>query len=87
MLVVIDRFSRWVEAASSQDLGAVIVVKFLVREVIARFNIPSEISSNNGSAFVQKFAKSILQQLRIKQPLGAVYHVQSQGMVERINGT
>ena len=55
--------------------------------MIPRFGIPSEISSDNGSAFVQKVAKGILQQLRIKQRCGAVYHSQSQWMGERINGT
>ncbi len=33
-----------------------------------------------------RFVKGILQQMRIKQQLRAVYHLQSQRMVERING-
>ncbi len=80
MFVVIDIFSRWVEAVPSEDQGA-------TREVIPRFGIPSEISSDNGSAFIQKTVKQVLQQLRIKQRLGWIYHPQSQGMVERLNGT
>lgn len=87
MLVIIDRFSRWVEAVPSADLGAGTVIKFLTREVIPRFGIPSEISSDNGSAFVQKTFKQVLQHLRIKQRLGCIYHPQSQGIVERVNGT
>ena len=43
-----------------------------IGEVIPRFGIPSEISSDNKSALVQKVAKGILQQLRIKQRLGCV---------------
>ncbi len=73
MLVVIDRFSRWVEAVPSADQGAE--------------TVPSEISSDNGSAFIQKIVKQVLQHLRIKQGLGCIYHPQSQGMVERLNGT
>ncbi|XP_036000753.1 uncharacterized protein LOC118565164 [Fundulus heteroclitus] len=87
MLVVIDRFSRWVEAVPSKTLGADTVIKFLTREVISRFGIPSEISSDNGSAFIQKVLKGVLSKLRIKQRFGAIYHPQSQGIVERINGT
>ncbi len=44
MLVIIDRFSRWVEAVPSADQGAGTVIQFLTREVITRFGIPSEIS-------------------------------------------
>ncbi|XP_036066596.1 uncharacterized protein K02A2.6-like [Oryzias melastigma] len=87
MAVIIDAYSRWVEAVPSKDLGAETVVKFLIRGVIPRFGFPSKISSDNGAAFVQKVARGILQQLRIKQHLGAVYHPQSQGPVERVNGT
>ncbi len=87
LLVIIDRFSRWVEAVPSADQGAQTVIKFLTREVIPRFGIPSQISSDNGSAFIQRTVKTVIQQLRIKQRLGCVYHPQSQGLVERVNGT
>ncbi|XP_039599195.1 uncharacterized protein LOC120522074 [Polypterus senegalus] len=43
------------------------------------------ISSDNGSAFIEKTIKKVLQMLGIKQRLGCVYHSQSQGMVERAN--
>ncbi|XP_048858505.1 uncharacterized protein LOC125725674 [Brienomyrus brachyistius] len=85
--VIVDRFSRRVEAIPSKDMGAMTVVKFLIREVIPRFGIPTEISSDNGAAFVGKVTKLVVQQLRIKQRLGCVYHPQSQGMVQRVNGT
>ena len=87
MLVIIDRFSRWVEATPSKDQSASTVIKFLTREVMPRFGIPTEISSDNGSAFIQKTLKQVIKQLWIKQRLGCVYHPQSQGMVERVNGT
>ncbi len=48
MLVIIDRFSRWVEAVPSADQGSGTAITFLTREVILRFGIPSEISSDNG---------------------------------------
>lgn len=44
------------------------------------------ISSDNGKAFVDKVVKGIYQKLGIRQRLGCVYHPQSQGMVERVNG-
>lgn len=47
MLVIIDRFSRWIEAIPSADQGAGTVIRFLTREVIPRFGISTEISSDN----------------------------------------
>lgn len=44
------------------------------------------ISSDNGKEFVDKTVKGIHQKLGIRQRLGCVYHPQSQGMVERVNG-
>ncbi len=35
----------------------------------------------------KKTVKQVLHQLRIKQRLGYIYHPQSQGMVEKLNGT
>ncbi len=61
------------EAVPSADQGSGKVIKFLTREVIPRFGIPSEISLDNGSVFIQKTVKQVLQQLRIKQRLGCIY--------------
>ena len=60
--------------------------KLLCREVISRWGLPDRISSDNGKEFVDKTVKLILQKLGIKQRLGAVYHPQSQGICEKMNG-
>ncbi|KAI3367264.1 hypothetical protein L3Q82_008151 [Scortum barcoo] len=86
MLVVVDRFSRWPEASPTKRKDAQSVAKFLCREVIPRWVLPDRISSDNGKEFVDKTVKLILQKLGIKQRLGAVYHPQSQGICERMNG-
>ena len=69
MLVVVDRFSRWVEACPTKRKDAQSVAKFLCREVLPRFGLPDRISSDNVREFIVK--------LGIKQRLGAVYHPQS----------
>ncbi|XP_078077302.1 protein NYNRIN-like [Mustelus asterias] len=87
MLVIIDRFSRWIEATPSKDQGSGTVINFLSKEIIPRFGIPTQLSSDNGSAFIGRALRETLSALRIKQKFGCVYHPQSQGMVERANGT
>ncbi len=41
MLVVIDRFNRWVKAVSSADQGSGTAITFITREVIPRFDCNS----------------------------------------------
>ena len=74
------------EACPTKRKDASSVAKLLCREVIPRWGLPDRISSDNGREFVDKTVKLILQKLGIKQRLGAVYHPQSQGICERMNG-
>ena len=53
-------FNRWVEAVPSEDQSAVTVIKVLTREVMARFGIPSQISSGDRAAFSQKTLKQVI---------------------------
>ena len=87
ILVVIDRFSRWIEAIPTKGPDCRSVAKFLCKEVFLRFGIPDTISSDNGPSFVAETLKIALKMLGIKQKFGCVYHPQSQGAVERANGT
>ena len=86
VLVVVDRFTRWVEACSSPGPDSETVITFFTREIMPRFGIPEMVSSDNGTAFVEKTWQKIMQALGIKRRLGCIYHPQSQGLVERANG-
>ncbi len=86
MLVVVDRFSRWLEACPTKRKDAQSVANFLCPEVFHRWGLPDRISSDNGRQFVDKVVKLILQKLSIEQCLESVYHPQSQGVCERMNG-
>ncbi|XP_078019386.1 protein NYNRIN-like [Epinephelus lanceolatus] len=86
VLVVICRYSRWVEAKATAKSDHKTVAKFLCQEVFPRFEMSDTISSDNGSHFVSNVMQETLKQLGIKQKFGCVYHPQSQGAVERANG-
>ncbi|CAI5657156.1 unnamed protein product [Oreochromis niloticus] len=86
VLVVVCRFSRWVEATPTRAPDHKSVAKFLSREVFPRFGLPDTISSDNGPHFVSQVIQVMLKMLGIKQKFGCVYHPQSQGSVERQNG-
>lgn len=52
ILVVEDRFRRWVEATATAKEDAHSAAKFMCREVIQRFGIPDFLRSDNGTHFV-----------------------------------
>ena len=51
ILVTIDYFTKWVEAASYSVLNAKHVARFIENDIIFRFGVPQEIILDNGSPF------------------------------------
>ncbi len=58
MLVVIDRFSRWVEAVPSADQGSGTVIKFLTREVILTENCKTSTATIENKAETRVYLPS-----------------------------
>ena len=86
-LVIVDMWSKWVEAfpTSSQTAGA--VAKALLREIIPRWGIPNKISSDNGTHFTNEAITQLGAYLGIDIRKHCAYHPASGGAVERENGT
>ncbi|KAG3109260.1 hypothetical protein PI124_g517 [Phytophthora idaei] len=87
ILEFVDYFKRWAEAFVVERLNSVTFVDVMVNGVVARHGIPSRLLSDNGTNFTSEIAKSFYQTLGIKKLYGAAYHPQTQGLVERFNGT
>ena len=51
ILVTIDYFTKWVQAASYSVLKAKHVARFIENDIIFRFGVPQEIILDNGSPF------------------------------------
>ncbi|XP_036977326.1 uncharacterized protein LOC119032358 [Acanthopagrus latus] len=86
-LVVVDMFSKWVEAFPTSKQDAAAVAKALITEIIPRWGIPAKISSDNGTPFVNTALKSVGNYLGIDLKQHCAYHPASGGAVERENGT
>ena len=52
ILVAIDYFTKWVEAASYKIVTAVATEKFIRNNIIAWYGVPHAIISNNGTNFI-----------------------------------
>jgi hypothetical protein len=55
--VVIDYFTKWVEAMPIIKSDGKTVAFFVFNQIIARFGIPSEIVTDHGSHFLNEMMK------------------------------
>jgi len=84
ILVAIDYFTKWVEAASFRNLGSKEVAKFIQNNIITRFGVPGEFISDNGSHF-QGETEKILTKYKIAHHKSSPYRPQTNGAVEAAN--
>jgi hypothetical protein len=57
ILVAIDYFTKWVEAASYANVTKQVVVRFIKNHLICRYGVPSRIITDNGTNLNNKMMK------------------------------
>jgi len=87
ILVFVGYFTRWAEAFPVESLDTLTFVRVMVDEVLCRHGVPERLLSDRGTNFISELAKSFYETLEINKLFGAAYHSQTQGLVERFNGT
>ena len=83
-MVVIDYFSRWIEAESFATLKAKQMVKFIEKSLICRYGVPHHIVTDNGVQFQAETAE-MLQKYGIKHHKSSPYRPRANGAVEAAN--
>ena len=86
ILVVVDYATRYPEAVALRTIDAKRVAEALW-EIWARVGIPQEMLTDQGTQFVSQLMKELNRLLAIKGHTTTPYHPQSNGLVERFNGT
>lgn len=86
LLVIVDMFTRWVEAYATRRDDARTVVKTLFKEIVPRYGIPMGINSDRGTHFTGKIVQNLAEALGFQWKLHIPYQPQSSGIVERVNG-
>ena len=61
LLVAVDYVSKWVEAIASPTNDAKMVIKFLKRNIFARFGVPRLLISDGGTHFCNVQLSKVLQ--------------------------
>ena len=65
ILVAIDYFTKWVEAASYKSVTKKVVADFVRNNLICRFGVPKSIITDNGANLNSHLMKEICEQFKI----------------------
>ena len=84
-LVVIDYFTKWVEAASYASVTKSVVARFIKREIICRYRLPERIISDNGLNLNNDMVAEVCTRFKIKHHNSVPYRPKMNGAVEAAN--
>uniref|UniRef100_A0A1X7T3K8 Integrase catalytic domain-containing protein n=1 Tax=Amphimedon queenslandica TaxID=400682 RepID=A0A1X7T3K8_AMPQE len=86
ILVICDYATRFPEAIPMRSIDAAHIAEELLH-LFARVGVPEEILTDQGSNFTSQLLTEIYQMLRVRPIRTTPYHPQTDGLVERFNGT
>jgi ribonuclease HI len=85
ILVAIDYFTKWIEAASYANVTRNVVIRFLKNNIICRYGLPERIITDNGSNLNNKMMNELCNQFKISHHNSVPYRPQMNGAVEAAN--
>nr|UBX54599.1 NINRYN-like protein [Lupinus angustifolius] len=85
ILVVIDYFTKWGEAASYASITRKVVVRFIKKELVCRYGLPSKIITDNATNLNNKMMSETCENFKIKHHTSSLYRPKMNGAVEAAN--
>ena len=85
LFVVVDKFTKWIEAKPITNIRLEEAVKFF-HNIIYRFGVPNYIITNHGTNFTRKKFLDFYDGYDIRIDWALVRHLCTNGQVERANG-
>ncbi|WJX28344.1 hypothetical protein P8452_17080 [Trifolium repens] len=85
ILVAIDYFTKWVEAASYANVTKQVVVRFIKKEIICRYGLPNKIITDNGTNLNNQMMKELCESFKIEHHNSSPYRPKMNGAVEAAN--
>ena len=87
MLVIVDHFTRYVQAYVTQNQTARTTAQVLYNEYFSMFGFPQRLMSDQGTGFTSKVIAAMCSLLGIEKIRTTPYHPQSNGSAERVHQT
>jgi len=85
VLVTIDYFTKWVEAASYASVTRSVVIRFIKKELICRYGLPRKIITDNATNRNNKMRKEMCEDFEIQHHNFTPYRPKMNGAVEVAN--
>ena len=85
LMVIVDRFSRFIHAIPLVDISATECVSAFIHQWVALFGCPEKIFCDREAQFTSSFWTEMSNYLGCEMKHSTAYHPQSQGLVERFN--
>ena len=86
-VVFVDYLTKWPEVFPVADQSATTIADLLVKEIVSRHGVPSEVLSDRGKAFLSGLMQEVQKLLGFRKANTTAYHPQTDGLVERFNRT
>ena len=83
--MAIDYFTKWVEAASYANVTRKIVAKFIRKELICRYRLPSKIITDNATKLNNKMMSELCDEFKIRHYNSSPYRPKMNEAVEAAN--
>ena len=87
VLVMVDQFTKWVEAVAVPNQTAEVVARAAMDQFFSRMGCPREIITDQGSNFESQLFYELCELLHVTKKRTTPYHPSANGQVERMNRT
>jgi hypothetical protein len=85
MLIAVDKFTKWIEAAPVTTQDSTTAINF-IKSIVFCFGVPHNIITGNETNFTSKEFKNYCESMAIKLNFASVAHPQTNGQVDKANG-